>query len=107
MLKYKFHRTATFLLMGLLLLQLTGLTCLTDKVPDSNQVLTYSQDHNASDMDSLTYTDQDACPCHLLFSTAVLVSHEAVERVNSVSPVTMLFTPPLFTFDLFRPPLDI
>ena len=104
MIQYRFHRTATFVLMGLLLLQLTGLTCLTDRVPDTNQASVYSQEHTNA-LGSITYTDHDACPCHLLFSAAVPTSHETVDRVRSASAVTKVFSPFLFTFDLFRPPL--
>jgi len=105
MTRRKFHQMATFMLMGLLFLQLTGLTCLGEGVADSAQASVYSEDHTRSTVDRAVDADQDGCPCHLLFSAVEPVSHEAMYRVNLAPAITPLFYTPLFPFNLLRPPL--
>jgi hypothetical protein len=101
----KLHEMATFILMGLLFLQLTGLTCLGEEVADSAQASVYSEDHTRSSVDRAVDAYQDGCPCHLQFSAVEPLSHEAIYRVNLASAITPLFYTPLFPFNLLRPPL--
>jgi len=101
----KLHQMATFILMGLLFLQLTGLTCLGEEVADSAQASVYSEDHTRSAVDRAVDANQDDCPCHLQFSAVEPVSHEAMYRVTLAPAITPLFYTPLFPFNLLRPPL--
>ena len=96
------RQSTVLFLLGLLLFQLTGLSCLGEAESSS---LNGYEDALVVVPNSALNLDQDDCPCHLFFNptqpfhteTAYLLGLAAAIRSESLTPA--------FSYDLFHPPL--
>ena len=93
-------------LIGLLSLQLTGLSCLHDRfdivTPDRAQVIsTSSQEGSEASQD-----DRDACPCHVTIAQGEgLLLPVAVEHIGTISHLPADYISPMIA-SLFHPPIS-
>jgi hypothetical protein len=98
-------RLIVVLLVMLLGLQLSGLSCLDDwRTGHSTEFTLLGTDHSASSPDG-TELGADGCPCHLLFSSSPQSSLDMTERghpMNTMAPAGWL---PTLASAFFHPPL--
>ena len=93
-------------LIGLLGIQLTGLSCLQDgfdvTMPDKVQVIsTSSHEGEEASQDS-----RDACPCHVTIAQGEsLLFPEAFEHTRTISHIPSSYISPMIA-SLFHPPIS-
>ena len=94
---------AVFFLFGLLLFQLTGLSCLGEgsffMVDNGDNIVVVAIGNDATDV------DQDHCPCHMLFNLARPLYTDRAFLVGLAAAMQPDTFTPAPSHDLFRPPV--
>jgi hypothetical protein len=105
MIQKRMGRLFVILFLGLLGVQLTGLSCLNDFPQD--KPLSISATAHRSGADGINEDGQlgeDSCPCHLTFASVVNVPASAQGPIHPLAVVTPPVWRPLLGSFLFHPP---
>ena len=96
------RQSAVFFLLGLLLFQLTGLSCLGEaELTSSNG----NEDALVVIPSSASNLDQDDCPCHLFFNPPRPLHTETAYLLGLATTIRTESFAPTLSYELFHPPL--
>jgi hypothetical protein len=105
MVQNRLGKVCVILFLGLLGVQLSGLSCLYDFSQGESLSTELSIHRSVADkINGLNQPGEDSCPCHLIFASVMSVPTSARGPIHSIAVIAPPVSRPLLSSFLFHPP---